>query len=97
MTYEPAVYGDDAVVYTDETVVVYPDETVVDAETAVIYSGVTEYSDERTGPIPVIRTDDPDPTDDPTAAIYADTGLPVTPEHEHEHGHDHRRGDPSGW
>ena len=95
MTYEPAVYGDDAVVYTDETVVVYPDETVVDAETAVIYSGVTEYSDERTGPIPVIRTDDPDPTDDPTAAIYADTGLPVTPEH--EHGHDHRRGDPSGW
>jgi hypothetical protein len=87
VTYEPAVYGDDAVVYTDET--------VVDAETAVVYSGVTEYSDQRTGPIPVIRTDDPDPADDPTAAIYADTGLPVTPEH--EHGHDHRRGDPSGW
>lgn len=98
--YEPAVYGDDAVVYTEETVVVYPDEATADAETAVIhaggaviYAGDTDYSDERTGPIPVIRAGTADPADDPTAAIYADTGLPVTPEHEHHHRH----GDPSGW
>jgi hypothetical protein len=80
------VYGaDDTVAYSAaETVVYAVDDTVA-------YAVETVYSDEPTGPIPPVHAGDP--TDDPTAAIYADTGLPVSPEDNHEH----RPSDSSGW
>ena len=83
--------------YSEETVhyesAVYADDTVVYTETTVVYPGETVDSDEPTGPIPPIHVTetDADTADDPTAAIYAETGLPVTPEHEQ------RPGDSSDW
>ena len=90
----PESYSDTAEAYSDESA--YSDETAYSDEavhyepasytddTVVLTDAV--YSDEPTGPIPPIQ----DRSDDPTAAIYSDTGLLVTPEH------DHRPGDPSG-
>ncbi len=86
--YEPAPYSDDTAddsERSDDTVVIYTEEIYTGETVTVVNSG----EDEPTGPIPPVHSD----SDDPTAAIYADTGLPVTPEHEH----DHRPGDPSGW
>ena len=102
-TAEPTVYAGPTTAYSDETIhyepatysgeTAYSDEAADDApasyaEQTVVYAEeTTVYYDEPTGPIPPVRAGD----DDPTAAIYADTGQPVTPDD------DRRPGNPSGW
>jgi uncharacterized membrane protein YqjE len=99
---ETVEYGQTA--YPTETVVyeetVYPAETVEYAETVyeeAEYTGYTEYepteyveSTEYTEYVEYVEPTGYPPGHDPTAAVYADTGLPVTPP-------DRLPGDPSGW
>lgn len=99
---ETVEYGQTA--YPTETVVyeetVYPAETVEYAETVyeeAEYTGYTEYepteyveSTEYTDYVEYVEPTGYPPGHDPTAAVYADTGLPVTPP-------DRLPGDPSGW
>jgi uncharacterized membrane protein YqjE len=98
--YGQAAYPTETVVY-EETV--YPTETVEYGETVygdAEYTGYTEYE-----PVEYVEPTDyteyveyadyVEPTGyppghDPTAAVYSDTGLPVTPP-------DRSPGDPSGW
>lgn len=95
---EPTVYADEPTVYAGPTTA-YSDEAVhyepaSYAEETLVYAGETTveetsvYYDDPTGPIPPVHGGG----DDPTAAIYADTGLPVTPDDD-----DRRPGNPSGW
>ena len=99
---ETVEYGQTA--YPTETVVyeetVYPAETVEYGETVyeeAEYTGYTEYepteyveSTEYTEYVEYVEPTGYPPGHDPTAAVYADTGLPVTPP-------DRLPGDPSGW
>ena len=94
VVYEETVYPTETVVY-EETV--YPTETVYED---AAYTGYTEYAPaeyvESTDYTEYVEyADYVEPTGyppghDPTAAVYSDTGLPVTPP-------DRSPGDPSGW
>lgn len=92
---ETVEYGQTA--YPTETVVyeetVYEGTVYEDAE----YTGYAEYepteyveSTEYTEYVEYVEPTGYPPGHDPTAAVYADTGLPVTPP-------DRLPGDPSGW
>jgi hypothetical protein len=95
--YGQTAYPTETVVY-EETV--YPAETVEYGETVyeeAEYTGYTEYepteyveSTEYTEYVEYVEPTGYPPGHDPTAAVYADTGLPVTPP-------DRLPGDPSGW
>jgi uncharacterized membrane protein YqjE len=94
VVYEETAYPTETVVY-EETV--YPTETVYED---AAYTGYTEYAPaeyvESTDYTEYVEyADYVEPTGyppghDPTAAVYSDTGLPVTPP-------DRSPGDPSGW
>jgi hypothetical protein len=95
VVYEETVYPAETVEYgeTEYGETAYEGTVYEEAE----YTGYTEYepteyveSTGYTGYVEYVEPTGYPPGHDPTAAVYADTGLPVTPP-------DRLPGDPSGW